>query len=56
VLLRQKASIALPDNEFVDAEIKLPAAGLEKVRSGDAGCSLQWHTIFFKLVLAIAKP
>jgi hypothetical protein len=37
VLLCQKASNALPDNEFVETEIKLPAGLVRKCGSGDAG-------------------
>lgn len=56
MLLCQKASNALPDNEFVETEIKLPAGLVRKCGSGDAGCMQACNSIqFYKRLLAIAS-
>lgn len=47
MLLCQKASNALPDNEFVETEIKLPAGLVRKCGSGDAGCMQACNSIQF---------
>jgi hypothetical protein len=54
--LRQKASNALPGHEFVETEIKLPAAGLvRKCGSSDAGLQLGTTYNLYKRLLAIAS-
>jgi hypothetical protein len=57
LLLRQKASDALPGHEFVETEIKLPAAGfVRKCGSSDAGLQLAITYNFCKRgLLAIAS-
>jgi hypothetical protein len=55
LLLRQKASNALPDHEFVETEIKLPAGVVRKCGSSDAGLQLAITYNLCKRLLAIAS-
>jgi hypothetical protein len=56
-LLGQKASIALPDNEFVEAEIKLPAGGTFLRKCGAVMLAAACNDMpLSRKVLAIAQP